>query len=129
MSTDTTIYNVYRVRFEQARGPDHEGIALVPAQSPNQKAGRFYHVKGDVGMGMIYERRPGYRFGESRSYKDSALQFQIPKAKLDRFEDIAAKHPPPHDPRTLTEARPDPPARNCSNWVDDVLAEVKGELA
>lgn len=40
----------------QSRGPDHEGIALVPAQNQDQTAGRFYHVKGDLGMGMTYER-------------------------------------------------------------------------
>ena len=36
-------------------------IALVPAQLPNQAAGRFYHVQGIVGMGMDYECRPGYQ--------------------------------------------------------------------
>lgn len=128
MSTETTTYNVYRVYFSQARGPDHEGIALVPAQNSDQGAGRFYHVMGDVGTGMTYEKRPGYRFSGSKSYKSSALQFQLPKTQLDRFESIAAKHPPPHDPRTLTEANPNPPARNCSDWVADVLAESKSSL-
>ncbi|OJD15261.1 hypothetical protein AJ78_04483 [Emergomyces pasteurianus Ep9510] len=125
MSTETITYNVYRVSFSQARGPDHEGIALVPAQNSDQGAGRFYHVKGDVGMGMTYEKLPGYRFSASKSYKNSILQFQLPKTQLDRFESIAQKHPPPHDPRTLTEANPNPPVRNCSNWVHDVLAEAR----
>lgn len=128
MSTETTIYNVYRVSFAQSRGPDHEGIALVPAQNANQKAGRFYHVAGDVGMGMTYEKRPAYQFGASKSYKNSTLQFQVPKAKLDQFEEIAAANPPPHDPRTLTERQPNPPARNCSDWVDDVLADLRAKL-
>lgn len=52
MSAETTTYNVYRVAFTQRRGPGHEGIALVPAQNEDQGAGRFYHVTGDVGMGM-----------------------------------------------------------------------------
>jgi hypothetical protein len=129
MSTETTTYNVYRVSFSQARGPNHEGIALVPAQNPDQGAGRFYHVTGDVGMGMSYEKRPGYRFSASRSYKGAVLQFQLSKANLERFEALAANHPPPHDPRTLTESSPNPPARNCSNWVDDVLADTKATLA
>jgi hypothetical protein len=124
MSTETTIYNVYRVSFSQVRGPDHEGIALVPMQNEDQGAGRFYHVKGDVGIGMTYEKRPGYRFTMTKSYKSSTLQFQLSKTHLDHFEVIAEKHPPPHDPRTLTEASPNPPARDCSNWVDDVLAET-----
>lgn len=79
-------------------------------------------------MGMDYNQRPAYRFTASKSYKSSALQFQLPRAQLARFEDIAAKHPPPHDSRVLLEANPNPPARNCSNWIDDVLAEAK-ELA
>ena len=125
MPTETTIYNVYRVVFEQKRGPDHEAIALVPAQNDDQGAGRFYHVIGDVGMGMDYDPRPAYRFTASKSYKGSTLQFQLPKVQLARFEELAAKHPPPHDPRVLLEANPNPPARNCSNWIDDVLAEAR----
>lgn len=125
MSVETITYNVYRVVFSQRRGPDHEGIALVPAQNENQGAGRFYHVTGDVGVGMDYESRPAYRFSASKSYKSSTLQFQLPKTQLARFEEILQEHPPPYDPRVLTEANPDPPARNCSNWVDDVLAEAK----
>ncbi|KAI3054862.1 hypothetical protein CBS147353_11398 [Aspergillus niger] len=125
MTSETTIYNVYRVVFSQSRGPDHEGIALVPAQNANQGAGRFYHVKGDVGVGMDYDMRPGYRFGESKSYKSSTLQFQLPKTQLAHFEEITQKCPPPYDPRVLTESSPDPPVRNCSNWVDDVLTEAK----
>ncbi|KAJ9295274.1 hypothetical protein DTO271G3_6097 [Paecilomyces variotii] len=129
MSLETTTYNVYRVRFTQQGNPDHEGIALVPAQNSDQLAGRFYHVKGTVGMGMAYERKPGYRFGAIDGYKDSTFQFQLPKLMLHRFEEIAAKHPPPYDPRVLTERKPDPPARNCANWVDDVLDEAKRELS
>ncbi|OJD10997.1 hypothetical protein AJ78_08144 [Emergomyces pasteurianus Ep9510] len=53
--------------FLQARGPDHEGIPLVPAESSDQGAGRFYHVKGDVGMCMTYGKLPGYRFSASKS--------------------------------------------------------------
>ncbi|KAE8353232.1 hypothetical protein BDV28DRAFT_165110 [Aspergillus coremiiformis] len=125
MLAGTTTYNAYRVVFNQARGPDHEGIALVPAQNENQGTGRVYHVTGDVGVGMNYDAKPAYRFSASKSYKSSYLEFQLPKTQLARFEEILRKHPPPHDPRVLTEASPDPPARDCSNWVDDVLAEAK----
>lgn len=79
ISGETIWYNVYIVYFAQASGPLHEGIALVPAQLPNQTAGRFYHVKGNVGIGMDYECRPGYQFGASRSYEKSTYQFQMPK--------------------------------------------------
>ena len=125
MSSETTTYNVYRVYFEQSRGPNHEGIALVPAQNPNQNAGRFYHVKGTVGLGMDYDPHPGYRFGEIEGFKESVLQFQFPRAMLGRFEEIAADQPPPYDPRALTEVNPDPPVKNCSNWVSEVLGRVR----
>ncbi|GAD97979.1 hypothetical protein PVAR5_6667 [Paecilomyces variotii No. 5] len=103
MSLETTTYNVYRVRFTQRGNHDHEANALVPVQNSDQ-------------------------FGAVNGYKDSTFQYQIVKSKLDRFEEIAAKHPPPYDPRVLTEREPHPPARNCANWVDDVLDEVKREL-
>lgn len=126
MSSETTTYNVYRVYLSQSRDPDHEGMALVPAQNFNQRAGRFYHVKGVVGLGMNYESQPGCRFGDIEGYKDSVLQFQIPRTTLDRFECIAANQSPPYDPRALTEMNPDPPVKNCSDWVDDVLNRAKG---
>lgn len=128
MSSETTTYNVYIVYFSQYRGPNHEGIALVPAQNSNQRAGRFYHVKGVVGLGMNYESQPGCRFGNIEGYKDSVLQFQIPRTTLDRFECIAADQPPPYHPRALTEMDPDPPVKNCSDWVDDVLNRAKGVI-
>lgn len=58
------------------------------------------------------------------AHKASTLQFKLARSQLVRFEDVANKHLP-HDPRVLTEANPDPPARNCSNWIDDVSAEAK----
>ncbi|RMZ71477.1 hypothetical protein GMOD_00006594 [Pyrenophora seminiperda CCB06] len=58
---DTKTYNVYIVTFKNRQGPDHEGIALVPAQLEKQDAGRYYHVKGNVGMGMTYGLVPAER--------------------------------------------------------------------
>ncbi|ELR06486.1 hypothetical protein VC83_06147 [Pseudogymnoascus destructans] len=127
-SGPTVHYNVYIIYFNQATGPSHEGIALVPSQFPNQTAGRFYHVKGTVGMGMDYECRPGYNFGASRSYQKSSYQFQIPKSRLADFERIAQSRPPPHDPRALTERNPNPPVRDCAEWVVEVLNETKTAL-
>ncbi|KAL3420400.1 hypothetical protein PVAG01_08899 [Phlyctema vagabunda] len=124
----TTTYNVYRVFREQKKGPDHEAIALVPAQNERQTAGRFYHVTGSVGMGMDYEVKPGYFFGGTRSYKGSTLIFQMPSALLADFERIARARPPPHDPRALMEAHPDPPVRNCSHWVEEVLSDTRAFL-
>ena len=130
MSAETISYNVYRVRFTQSgSNPDHEGIALVPAQLSDQGAGRFYHVKGDVGLGMSYECRKGYRFSASRSYKGSELQFQIAKSDLGRFEAIAENTTAPHDPRVLTERDPDPPAKDCSTWVEELLGAARAELS
>ncbi|CAG8948366.1 unnamed protein product [Penicillium salamii] len=128
MATDTTTYNVYRVYFKQSDKPDHQGIALVPAQMVDQGRGRFYHVTGDLGLGMDYDPRPGYNFQGTNSYKGSAFQFQMPKAKLSDFEGIAAEQKVPHDPRVLTEKNPSPPPRNCADWVDDVLKEAKNKL-
>lgn len=128
MATETTTYNVYRVYFRQSDKPDHQGIALVPAQNEDQGRGRFYHVTGDLGLGMDYDPRPGYNFRGTKSYKSSAMQFQISKGKLPAFEAIAAKQKVPHDPRVLTDKNPSPPPRNCSDWVDDVLKEAKREL-
>jgi hypothetical protein len=48
-------YNVYIVYFSQPLGPAHQAIALVPAHLKAQTAGRFYHVKGNVGLGMDYD--------------------------------------------------------------------------
>ena len=90
-------------------------IALVPAQLPNQAAGRFYHVQGIVGMGMDYECRPGYQFDASRSYEKSTYQFQMPESYLANFEHIAKNTPPPYDPRALTERDPNPPIRDCAD--------------
>ncbi|KAL3481746.1 hypothetical protein BJX99DRAFT_253272 [Aspergillus californicus] len=126
MSTETVTYNVYRVTFSQARqAPDHEGIALVPVQNEDQGAGRFYQVIGSVEAGMTYASKPGYRFASTKSYKSSTLQFRLPRAQLARFEQIASSEPAPHDVRATMEANPDPPVRNCSDWVDDVLAGAR----
>lgn len=122
---ETTIYNVYRVYFTQAAGPDHQGIALVPAQNACQTAGRFYHVKGVVGLGMDYERQPGCRFGDRDDFKEARFQFQIARDMLGRFEEVADGVELPFDPRALTESSPDPPVRDCSSWVDEVLTEVR----
>lgn len=122
---ETTIYNVYRVYFTQAARPDHQGIALVPAQNACQTAGRFYHVKGVVGLGMDYERQPGCRFGDRDDFKEARFQFKIARDMLGRFEEVAGGVEPPFDPRALTESSPDPPVRDCSSWVDDVLTEVR----
>lgn len=125
MSAGTTTYNVYRVSFSQSSGTDHEAIALVPAENKDQGAGRFYHVTGSVGLGMNYDPKPAHRFNTIKEYKGSTLLFQLPRALLARFEEIARKCPPPHDPRALTESKPDPPVRDCSDWVDEVLHGVR----
>jgi hypothetical protein len=124
----TITYNVYRVFFEQSSGPDHVAIALVPAQFEDQNRGRFYNVKGNVGMGMDYEVRPAYNFEGSRSFKSKEYLFQIPKSRLEDFESIASNTTPPHDPRTLLEPNPDPPAPDCTTWIDEVIAAVKRML-
>lgn len=127
---ETTIYNVYQVYFHQTSGRDHEGIALVPAQNACQTAGRFYHVKGLVGMGMDYERQPGCRFGDRDDFKEAVYQFQIPRSLLGRFEEVAGGVEPPFDSRALM-GRPDAldaldvPVRNCSSWVEEVLREIR----
>ncbi|KAE8351112.1 hypothetical protein BDV28DRAFT_159019 [Aspergillus coremiiformis] len=126
MATDT--YNVYHVAFRQQNAPDHVAIALVPTENSDQGTGRFYHVHGDVGLGMEYEGRPGYSFAKTKSYKGSTFQFTFPKSELSRFEEIAQQHKPPHDERALMESNPDPPIQNCSDWVNDVLAEVNEKL-
>lgn len=101
------------------------GIALVPAQNTNQLAGRFYHVKGLVGLGMEYEQRGAFAFGADASYKASELVFIIDKAALPQWEAIARAVEVPHDERALTEREPDPPVRNCVHWVDEVLDEAR----
>ncbi|KAF2468144.1 uncharacterized protein BDR25DRAFT_58050 [Lindgomyces ingoldianus] len=121
----TTTYNVYKVYFSQASGPSHVGIALVPAQLIDQGRGRFYHVKGNVGMGMDYESRPAYNFARSKSYEKSECVCQLPKSNLEKFEEIAASQPPPHDERVFFEKNPDPPAPDCATWVDEVMAQVQ----
>ena len=98
----TTVYNVYRVKFAQGGGaPPHVGIALVPAQFQDQDKGRFYHVKGAVGIGMDYEIRPRYDFGKSRTYSSKEYVFQLPAEKLQSFEAVSYAEKPPHDPRVM----------------------------
>ncbi|BCR83762.1 uncharacterized protein ACHE_11164A [Aspergillus chevalieri] len=125
MSAGTTTYNVYRVFFSQSSSIDHEAIALVPAENKDQGAGRFYHVTGTVGLGMDYDSKPAYRFDKISEYKGAAFLFRLPRAQLARFEDIARSCPPPHDVRALMEANPNPPVRNCVNWIDEVLAGAR----
>jgi hypothetical protein len=118
-------YNVYWVFFTQRSGVTHEAIALVPAQNEDQGAGRFYHVVGNVGIGTRFERRPGFDFAKSRSYIREDFVFQLPRAALDQFEAITVSLQPPHDPRVLYGDILDPPARDCSDWVDDVLYQAR----
>jgi hypothetical protein len=121
----TTTYNVYRVYFSQANGPDHVAIALVPEQLQNQGAGRFYHVTGNVGLGMNYDARPAYSFAGSKSFKSQEYLFQLPKSKLSEFESITSAVTPPHDERVLMAKDPadlDPAAPDCTTWVDEVVA-------
>jgi len=120
----TTTYNIYRISFTQLIGQDHVGIALVPAQFVDQGKGRFYHVKGNVGMGMEYEARPAYDFAGDKAFKRKEYCFQVLKSLLAEFESIASATTPPHDVRVLFERRPeslDPPAPDCTTWVDEVL--------
>ncbi|KAF3903856.1 hypothetical protein ABW20_dc0102338 [Dactylellina cionopaga] len=128
----SVIYNVYRVYFEQREGsiPDHVGIALVPSEFPLQDKGRYYHVKGDVGVGMDYECRKGYNFQASRGYKKQEYVFRFSKDKLSEFEAIAAAAPVPYDPRLLYSSRAslNPPAPDCTTWVDEVLETAQGVL-
>lgn len=128
MATETTTYNVYRVYLRQIDRPDHQGIALVPTQMVDQGRGRYYHVTGDLGLGMDYDPRPAYNFRGTKGYKSSVLQFQLPKEKLSEFEGIAAKQKVPHDARVLTDKNPSPPPRTCADWVEDVLKEAKDQL-
>lgn len=125
MSAGTTTYNVYRVFFSQSLGTDHEAIALVPQENKDQGAGRFYHVTGTVGLGMDYDSKPAHRFDKIPEYKGAAFLFRLPRAQLARFEEIARNCPPPHDPRALTEVKPDPPVRDCSSWIDEILAAAR----
>jgi hypothetical protein len=122
----TTTYNVYRVYFNQKSGPDQVAIALVPIQLEDQGRGRFYHVQGNVGLGMDYQLRPGYNFGGSKSFKDKEFVFLIPRSRLDEFEAIASNQQPPHDERVLMGTNLDPPAPDCTTWVDAVLEEARG---
>lgn len=90
-SETTTTHNVYRVTFSQHSSPDHEAIALVPAQNANQGAGRFYHVKGAVRLGMDYEVIKAHRFAEVEGFKGAVLRFQIRREDLGRFEEITER--------------------------------------
>jgi hypothetical protein len=125
MSSDTTHYNVYRVLSSQTHGPDHEGLALVPAQMPEQNAGRFYHVIGSVSMGMDYQKRGRFDFSREESYKTKSFLFTIKKESLQDWEQICESKPAPHDPRVLTERNSNPPPPNCASWVDDVIKDAK----
>ena len=68
----------------------------------------------------------GQHTGSAPASRTNILPYSSPaKSQLPRLKEITGKHPPPHDPRVLMEKNPDSPARNCSNWIDDVLAEAK----
>ena len=73
-------------------------------------------------MGMDYEPRPAYNFSGYKSFEKKEYLFQMLKSKLAEFESIASTQPPPHDERVLLEKNPDPPAPDCTTWVDEVLA-------
>ncbi|RDL40456.1 uncharacterized protein BP5553_00435 [Venustampulla echinocandica] len=102
----TTAYNVYRVKFSQISGTDH----------------------GNVGMGMDYDARPGYKFASDRSYSGKECAFQLPVEKLQGFEAIASAQTPPYDSRVLMTRDVkslDPPAPDCTTWVEEVLAAAQ----
>jgi hypothetical protein len=52
----------------------------------------------------------------------------MPRSWLPNFEQIARTRPPPYDPRALTEREPNPPVRDCTAWVAEVLAETRALL-
>lgn len=138
--------DIYHVNVRQISGgdrpftfifnPANSSFSSTPVQNlpfnsvfknchPNQKAGRFYHVKGVVGLSMDHESQPGCALGDIEGFKDPILQFRIPRSMFGHFKHIAAGQPPPHAPRALMDAKPDPPVENCSHWVDDVLRGAK----
>lgn len=81
-----------------------------------------------MGLGMDYERQPGCRFEDREDFKEARYQFRIARDMLERFEEVAARVEPPYDPRALTGGTPDPPVRDCSWWVDEVLQETRDSL-
>jgi hypothetical protein len=79
-------------------------------------------------MGMDYETRPRYDFGKSRTYSSKEYVFQLPAEKLQSFEAISSAESPPHDERVMMTSNPaslDPPAPDCTTWVDEVLTKVQ----
>jgi hypothetical protein len=124
MSSETTHYNVYRIIASQSHGPDHVGLALVPAQMPDQNAGRFYHVIGNVGMGMEYQKRGRFDFSREPTYKSKFYLFKIKRESLQDWERICKGTQAPFDPRVLTERNIVPPPPDCASWVDEVTQEA-----
>jgi len=79
-------------------------------------------------MGMNYEARPGYNFSKSKSFDSEEYVVQLPAEKLQRFEAISSAQTPWYDVRVLTTrdvASLDPPAPDCTVWVDEVLAAAE----
>lgn len=77
---------------------------------------------------MEYEAHAGYRLDSIRTYCAKENVFQLPVEKLESFEAVLSGKPPPHDSRVLTTADVaslDPPAPDCSTWVEDVLAAAQ----
>jgi hypothetical protein len=124
MSLEATHYNVYRIVSSQSHGPDHVGLALVPAQMPNQDGGRFYHVIGNVGMGMEYQKCGRFDFSREPTYKSKSYLFKIKKESLQDWERICEGKPAPFDPRVLTERNIIPPPPDCASWVNEVAREA-----
>jgi hypothetical protein len=124
MASETTHYNVYRIVSSQSHGPDHVGLALVPAQMPDQGGGRSYHVIGNVGMGMEYQKRGRFDFSREPTYKSKSYLFTIKKESLQDWERICDGQPAPFDPRVLTERNIDPPPPDCVSWVNDITQEA-----
>ncbi|KAL2012160.1 hypothetical protein VTN00DRAFT_4878 [Thermoascus crustaceus] len=105
-----------------------------PPRTPTRAPAASTTVKGAVGMGMDYERKKAHRFAEVEGYKVAVLQFQIRREDLERFEEIAERCPPPHDPRVLftktmeERGKLDPPVRDCARWMNEVLEVARGSV-
>lgn len=127
-SKETVLYNVYILKLSQCRGM-HQGIILVPAQEEPQNAGRFYNVKGDLGLGMDYEYIESYKFFCSKSYKTKEYKSQLPKTHLKAFESIAEACELPKDSRSLYSIPiPKEEVKDCTTWVAEVIGKVRDLL-
>jgi hypothetical protein len=123
-------YKVYTVEhLGQPGGRNH--ITIFIEKDPIDASGVMYHVTGTVLMGMRYEYRTSHNFKYSHTAipGSEVLVGNILEADIQRFEATCESIPAPGAQVDLRSRplNPSIPIRRCTEWVNEVVEQVKAD--